>query len=261
MTTNLQPGVVTRVADRYARVRQLPSEDAPILRQLRVGATVRYDPTPIPGGWYTVAGVKLNSWLALETGYVAAGVIAIEPAGAVETWTVNLDAPYVSQTDANAARSLNDCAIAALLCLIRHWFTQHGLLVPSLPTVDMLIPFTALNDRPPPNGLTFAQIGALARQLGFQTTYRQPLTPDEIARLLHEGKPVIVLVDYSVYNPAANAKIAHLTVVKGYNSAAFLTHDSYLAGADYRIAREQLSAAMKSSPGNVQPYQGMTLSV
>ena len=171
-----------------------------------------------------------------------------------------LDVPFVSQLGGSAALSNNDCLIASLLMLVRYWFRQQGLLVPIVPSVDDLIKYTPLGQPNPPKGLTFAQGIALARLLGFPAAYVQPVTESALTRILDAGSPIAVLLDYSAYNPSG-AKIAHILVVHSYDAEYFWTHDPYLLGANVKLKRVQLMAAMKSSPGNSIGFQGMVLAV
>lgn len=208
--------------------------------------------------WVRVTdGMGSSGWAADPI----SGVVSFIPATIPDTWTVKLDVPYVSQINAAADISANDCGVASLLMQVRYWFTQHGLSVPSVPAVDDLVSYTALVQNPPPKGLTFAQLEQLAAKLGFKTLYQQPMAADAIATFLREGKPAMVLVDYLKYAPSANSQIAHLCIVSGYNSTSFLTQDPYLMGANYKVSRQQLEDAMRSSPGNTVGFQGMVLAV
>lgn len=248
------------VSNNGVRLRPAPSLGNKEIRYLIKGEQVtRYaQPMVLADGfhWYRVTASMGNSgWSADPINGVPSFTAVTVP----ETWATRLDAPYVSQTSATAAKSNNDCGIASLLMQIRYWMKQHALVVPSLPSVDDLFKYTALAKTPPPIGLTFLQLELLARQLGFPTKYTQPATMDWITQQLRDDQPVMVLVDYAVFYPSAGQKIAHLAIVSAYNSTHFLTQDPYLAGANYRISRAQLENAMRSSPGNNLGFQAMTL--
>lgn len=76
----LQPGTVTAAANQWVNVRQHASTAAPIVGQLRPGASVQYDPAPRVGGWYLVGDRAFNTWYALDNGFVAEKVVTIQPA-------------------------------------------------------------------------------------------------------------------------------------------------------------------------------------
>jgi len=239
-------------------VRAIPSLNGAEVGELRVGNTVSLY-APDVNGWCYVTTPALEGWCSRQNGAVMFEKVGAPPMD----WTANLAVPFVSQIDASSAKSNNDCGIASLLMLQR-WAMVHrfGLLEPTLPTVDDLEKYTVLAQPNPPKGLTFAQLLTLAKQIGFSSRYLSPLTMEKLIDLLDtEEMPVMVLVDYSLFNPSANAKIAHLCIIKGFNETEFLCHDPYLGGADYRISRVQLDAAMKTVPGNAGSYQGMVLAV
>jgi hypothetical protein len=247
---------LTAIPADYVNVRATPSTSGADLGDLFKGDVVTLF-APVVNGWVNVEKGALKGWTSLQNGAVVFTPVDAPPT----TWTVRLDVPYVSQTSETAAKSNNDCGIACLLMQIHYWMTRHGLLAPSLPCVDDLVPYTPLGRTlNPPSGLTFAQIGQLARQLGFTTNYFQPATMDWIAQQLRDDKPVTVLVDYSVFKQGG-AKIAHLAIVKGYNATNFLCADPYLAGDNYVVSRAQLENAMRSSPGNSVGFQAMVLAV
>ena len=192
-----------------------------------------------------------------EPGWSAATYLTAVPQA--ETWKVKRETPYVSQQGSEAAKSPNDCRVATLLMLERDWFQATLKRIPSVPTVDDLVKYTRLSNPNPPKGLDFADVDTLAKQTGFDVDYIQPMTTEKIVAYLDKGKPVSVLVDYSVYNPTGS-KIAHEVAVIGYSDNAFLTHDPYLLGANVTITKAKLAEAMKSSPGNAVGYQGFVLS-
>lgn len=247
---------LARIPADYVNLRALPTAASADLGDLGVGDKVILTGM-VSGDWVLLTTQdSKRGWTSLQ-----GGAVVFEPVAQPPTWTVKLDVPYVSQLSSTAALSPNDCGIASLLMQIRYWMTRHGLSVPSVPTVDDLYKYTALANQPPPSGLTFAQLEQLAAKLGYRAAYTQPATMDWIVQQLRDDKPVMVLVDYSVFNPSAGQKIAHLAIVKGYNSAAFLCSDPYLAWSDYRISRAQLEDAMRSSPGNNLGFQALTLAV
>lgn len=230
-----------------------------IIRTMRAGETV----TGYPSSAQSAGSYE---WIIVQdaagkVGYAASKYLtAVSVPPAPDAWTVRLDVPYISQTSSTASKSNNDCGVASLLMLTGYWMRVHTRIQPSLPTVDMLIPYTPLGLKPPPKGLTFNELDTLAEQLGFKTTYRQPTRMDDIRASLDDGYPIAVLLDYAKYAPG-NASIAHICVVIGYSSGAFLTHDPYVKGMFYRVTADQLNEAMRSSPGNSLGWQAMTLAV
>lgn len=168
-----------------------------------------------------------------------------------------LPVPFVSQQGSDAAYSPNDCGIAALLMLTRYVQSADGWLVPDVPTVDDLIPYTPLSKKPDAL-MTFNAIILLAKQLGYRAEYRDGLTPDKVRAQIALGTPVMCLVDYSVYN-LKGAKIPHFMVTSGYDGSVFVTQDSYLQGANVRISADTLDAAMKTVPQNSGSYMGLVL--
>lgn len=133
----------------------------------------------ISAGWYNVEYAGVRGYVSRQGGAVE--FQSVEQ----EQWTYRLPVPYVSQTSSTASKSNNDCGVASLLMQIRYWMRRHDLLVPGIPTVDMLIPYTRLGQTPPPHGLTFAELDTLAGQLGYKTTYRQPMNMGDIAAALY----------------------------------------------------------------------------
>lgn len=256
--------VSATVVESGVRLRSFADLKASILRTLSLNEQVTIYPSTVTSvngypfvflhdskgqpGWSATAasGVGGATWIKL-------GATTVQ-------WTINLSVPYVSQLGPTASLSNNDCGIASLLMLIRFWYQQHGLQVPSVPTVDDLEKYTPMGLPNPPSGLTFPQIGDLATRMGFPTQFVQPMSVDKIVEILNLNKPVMVLMDYSVYYPASYP-LAHILVVSGYNSASFLTQDPYLRGANITVSRTTLDAAMKASPGNSVGYQGLYLNV
>lgn len=175
-----------------------------------------------------------------------------------EVWTVRLDAPFVSQLGITAARSPNDCRVAVYLMQWRYWLMTKGATEPSVPTVDDLVKYTRLALTPPPKGLLFADVDALAKMTGFDLDYVQPARIETIVSYIDAGKPVSVLVDYSKIN-IGHAPIAHEMLVIGYSQNAFLLHDPYLLGENVTVPKTQLETAMKTTPENSAQYQAMVL--
>lgn len=91
-------GTVTAVADQWANVRQYATSGAPDVGDLRVGDAVQYDPAPLVGGWYFVAGVRYNTWLRLASGFVAEKVLTITPDAAP------VPVPYTDGIDISQAQ-------------------------------------------------------------------------------------------------------------------------------------------------------------
>lgn len=170
---------------------------------------------------------------------------------------VTLDVPFVSQRGSDADISNNDCGAASLLMLTRFAMKSRGFLVPDVPTVDDIIPYTPLGANPA-GLLNFTDLTALAKRLGFTAVYKSGLTPDALRRQLDTNTPVMVLLDYSVYY-LAGAKIPHLLVVSGYDGDEFITQDPYLRGANVRVSAATLEAAMTTVPMNTGSGQGMVL--
>lgn len=237
----------------WRNIRTEPDSDADDIGNLVVGDVItEYETRPDGWGYLSRAKDGVEGWALFK------GVVTVPVMPAV--WTVNILTPYVSQTDASANVSNNDCGIASMLMLQRAWMVARGLVAADLPPVDDLVPYTALANNPPPKGLTFAQIGALSKQLGYLTQYIQPLTEAQLISFLDAGTPVMVLVSYMVFNPG-HGNFAHIAVVSGYSPTQFLCQNPYDNGRDYALPRAQLMQAMSSSPGNSIGYQAMTLTL
>lgn len=248
---------LTKIPGSYVNVRVAPRTDAPDVGDLHLGDVVtRYSPDS--NGWTYVSANNTEGWVSLQNGAVVFTAMVTPPN---PVWTVKLDVPFVSQIDSTSAASNNDCGPASLAMLIRHEIKAHTGIAATLPTVDEMVRHTALAQPNPPNGLTFAQIDQLSRALGYATEVRAPLPLADILRYIGvDWQPVMVLVDYSVFNPGA-AKIAHLCVVKGYSDTHVLCADPYLRGDNYAIPRSQLEAAMANTPGNSPMPQGLVLAL
>lgn len=170
---------------------------------------------------------------------------------------VTLDVPFVTQLGSDANVSPNDCAISALLMLTRYAQKSDHWGVPDVPTVDMLVPFTPLGSNPK-NLMTFADVIALARRLGYKAEYHSGMTPDKIRESIRVDRPVMCLVDYSIFN-LKGAKIPHFMVASGFDDDDFTCQDSYLQGANVHIDSARLDDAMKVVPGNAGEYQALVL--
>jgi Papain-like cysteine protease AvrRpt2 len=177
------------------------------------------------------------------------------------SWIVHLDVPYVNQKneDPTANLSQNDCGVASMLMMQRYFLFVETALVASIPTVDDLVPYTALKD-PTVKGLGFKDIIRLANQLGFNAYSHTPCPLEVIRGFLDELLPVMCLLDYKQFNPAhVGNNFSHFAVAIGYNETHFLFHDPYEAGPNYSIANAQLQDAMTGTPGNSPETQGMVL--
>lgn len=234
--------------------RAAPSLSATNLRNLANGqpVTAYPDSAKTADGYtwfYCITAAGDNGWSASNF---------LVPVLPPQVWTVKLPVPYVSQESTTAARSPNDCRIATYLMQWRYWLMTKGATEPSVPTVDDLTKYTRLVQQPPPSGLLFADVDALAKLTGFDLDYVQPARIETIIDLLDTGKPVSVLVDYSKVN-TAHKPIAHEMLVIGYSDTAFLVHDPYVLKANVTVPQAQLETAMKTTPGNSAQYQAMIL--
>lgn len=243
------------------KLRSLPSLSGTQIRVMAYQELVTVYAQPIVSAdsydWQRVIDSKNNAgWSANHVDGTDSFVDVPPPA---ETWTVDLAVPFVSQIDGASSASNNDCGVSSLLMQERFYFASHGLLTPTVPSVDDLVPYTPLALPNPPHGLTFTDIIFLARQTGFTALYQSGLIADKLTALLDAGKPVMALVDYSLFNPVSGSSISHLCIVKGYSASYFNCHDPYKLGANYRILKSQLDAAMKAVPQNSGSYQGLVI--
>lgn len=243
-------GTVTALKANFANIRELPSAKSKDIGDLLLNEPITFRPTLTPV-------IENFRWYALEKpvlGWVA-DVATLTP-GVPEKWLDELDVPYVSQRDSNSSLYNNDCLIACLLMAIRYLRHGESGRLPTLPTVDDVARHSRLASGS--RFLNFTDADILSTALGYQATYRRPLMTSDIVSLIDRNHPVIVLVDYARYNPG-NGSFPHFALVKGYSQNYFLTHDPYLAGANLKISREALDAAMKTVPENTLSYQGLTI--
>jgi len=254
---SLTEGVITSTKANVVNVRRTASTQSTVLWELRVGSTVRYDPTIFEGGAYRVGGNTVNTWYALDEGYVAAGVVTIETVGDTPDHPIRkLDVPFVSQLGPDANRTNNDCGIACVLMLIQFCLKAAGLRPMKALTVDRLIEDTPLALADKPQGLTV--LTGLLDTYGVDAQITRPLTPDAIIKQIDARKPVLALVNYQQIGGEA---FGHYVVVHGYGERGFYLHDPYHKGSDTYVSRESLDEALTNTSGFAAfPYQGVTLS-
>lgn len=246
------------------RVREAPALTAVTKTYLYLNNMVEVCQAPVvdPDGY---AWVRVKSPSGIE-GWAAGQMLDGEqsfaaPPTPIEAivWTVRRDAPYVSQIDANAVASNNDCLIAALLMPIRYYIRKKTGITPLYPSVDDLTKRTALGLPQPPRYLTINQGIALAHQMGFPFSYTSGLTPVKIRELLDADILPVCLVDYDIFYPKDTFNGAHFVVPIGYNDEYFLVHDPYNAGKNYVISVAHLEAAMRKVPDNAGSFQGLVM--
>jgi len=250
-------GVITSTTGNLVNVRHTASINSQAFQQLRIGDRVQYDPIPMEAGAYKVSGVTMNTWYALEEGFIAAGVVTLaeiddEPDKAVK----RLDVLFVSQLGDEANKRNNDCGIACVLMLIQHHLKQAGLRPMKALTVDRLIADTPLAIADKPQGL--GVLTGLLDAYGVYAQITRPLTPDVIMKQIDNDNPVIALVNYQ---PIGGESFGHYVTVTGYGERGFWLHDPYRTGADRYITREALDMALTDVSGFATfAYQGVTLS-
>src|SRR4051812_44034550 len=99
-------------------VRQQPNTDAPVLRSLRAGDAIRYHADPVTAGSYKVGTVTRNDWYALDSGWLACGVVVLTTS-VLDTVLYKLTVPFVSQSGATANRFNEDCGAAGCVMVAR----------------------------------------------------------------------------------------------------------------------------------------------
>lgn len=252
-------GVVDRVLDGHANVRQSPSTTAPIIGKLIVGSRVRYNPAQVnagAAGAYRANGLTMYTWWQLESGgYVAVGVLSFSDPNQIPDAPIKwLDVPYISQLGTGAQKRNNDCGVAAAAMGHAFRMKQVGLLPMKL-SVDRLIEDTPLATSDDPLGVT-ALVNLLA-VYGVTAHTATNMTPAAIRSALDVDRAVIALVNY---RPIGGEAFGHYVVVIGYGARGFWIHDPYKRGRNVYITTETLDAALTEINGIAgAPYQGVVL--
>lgn len=255
----LQNGVIAATLSNVVNVRSQPNTSAAILRTLKVGDAVRYSATTVTGGSYLANGKALNTWYALDSGFIAAGVVAIgAPDDKPDTPIKRIDVPFVSQLGTDADRRANDCGVACALMLVQHTLQRAGLRPMKALTVDRLIDDTPLTAADAPLGLS--ALVALLDAYGVNAVIApRPVNADAVVRYLDAGKPPILLVNYALIG---GERIGHYVVAVAYGERGFWIHDPYRKGAAYYLTRQALETALATVTdiGAASfPYQGVAL--
>ncbi len=249
----LVKGVIKSSRANIINVREAASITAPILRTLRAGDFVTYQPTAVLGKEYLVGGMKMSGWYALDVGFIAAGVVTIS-AEISETPLRLLNVPFVSQIDSTSKRTNNDCGVACALMLLQYRLAQVGLKPMRALTVDRMIADTALAHKDSP--LTLLAISNLLEAYGLTPKLVRPLNCNFILGSIDNLQPCIALVNYR-HIGAGN--FGHYIIVHGYSENFFWVHDPYKEGANKPISREKLELALTDvSDFAAFPYQGIT---
>lgn len=248
--------------------RSMTTDADNIVARVPNGATVEVaiPPQETPVNGYVWAAVKWQG----ASGYMARlkGLTWLQqfqpvdpvPEPEPETFTEIALNCYVSQTDQNADLSQNDCWIASMLIATRCWTEQRTGIVPDLPTVDDITPYTPVAN-PAVKGMTFSAAKAIARRLGFAFEYIQPLTEAKIEALINAGIVVIPLLRYDRFNPADAFNGNHYAALIGYSKSYFKFHDPYHGGREYVIPRAQAMSAMRDIPGEAFDCEALALAV
>lgn len=255
----LQSGTLTATLSNVVNVRGQPTTAAAVLRTLKAGDAVRYNPTAISGGAYTANGKTLTGWYALDSGYIAAGVVTIgAPGEAPDTPIKRIDVPFVSQLGTDASKRANDCGVACSLMLIQHTLKRAGLRTMRGLTVNRLIEDTPLVSSDAPLGLS--ALIALLDAYGVSAVIApRPVNADAVVRYLDAGKPPILLVNYAAIG---GESIGHYVVCVAYGERGFWLHDPYKRGAEVYVTRADLDRALATVTdiGAASfPYQGIAL--
>lgn len=252
-------GVVDRVLDDHANVRQFPSTSSKIIGQLVVGDRVRYNPVQVnagAAGAYRANGLTMYTWWQLEGGgYVAVGVLSFaDPNQTPDAPIKWLNVPHVSQLGTSAQKRNNDCGVAASKSAHDYVMQQAGLLPMKL-SVDRLIEDTPLATSDDPLGV--AALVNLLAVYGVKARTALNMTPAAIRAEIDAGRPFIALVNYRTIG---GEPLGHYVVVIGYGSRGFWLHDPYKRGANVYVTTEALEAALTEMNGIAgAPYQGVVL--
>ena len=251
MTTYVN-GVIKSARANVVNVRESASITAPVLRTLRVGDAVSYNPTTVIGGEYVVNGSKMFTWYQLQTGFVAAGVITIS-AEITEAPIHLLNVPFISQIDSTSKRTNNDCGVACALMLIQHRLLIAGMRMMRALTVDRLVNDTPLAHKDSP--LTLSAVSNLLDLYGMTPKIVRPCNLDFIVKSIDEIRPVCVLVNY---RHISTGNFGHYAIVHGYSENYFWMHDPYKEGSNKPISRDKLELALTDvSDFAAFPYQGI----
>lgn len=252
-------GVVDRVLDGHANVRQSPSTTAKIIGQLVPGNRVRYNSVQInagAAGAYRANGLTMYTWWQLEGGgYVAVGVLSFADPNQIPDVPIKwLNVPHISQLGTGAQKRNNDCGLAASKS-VHDYAMQKAGLMPMKLTVDRLIEDTPLATSDDPLGL--ASLVNLLAVYGVKAHTATNMTPAALRSAIDAERPVIALVNY---RPIGGESFGHYVVVIGYGSRGFWIHDPYKRGANVYITTEAMEAALTEMTGIAgAPYQGVIL--
>lgn len=130
------------------------------------------------------------------------------------------------------------------------------------PTVDVLSSETTLAQHD--NGLTSAQVSALAARHGLALAVRNDLHLPAIAAEIDSGKPLIMLINYGCIEGRLNVadRFGHFVVVVGYDDTSILINDPdwygvrAAEGERFAVPRAQFARAIQTAPA---PYQGLVI--
>lgn len=252
-------GVIDRVLDGHANVRQSPSTTAKIIGQLVPGDRVRYNPAQInagAAGAYRANGLTMYTWWQLESGgYAAVGVLSFADPNQIPDVPIKwLNVPHVSQIGTSAQKRNNDCGVAASKSA-HDFVMQKSGLMPMKLSVDRLIEDTPLAASDAPLGV--AALVNLLAVYGVKARTALNMTPAAIRAEIDADRPFIALVNY---RPIGGESFGHYVVVIGYGSRGFWLHDPYKRGANVYVTTDTLEAALTEMNGIAgAPYQGVVL--
>lgn len=249
-----------RMAQNGVRIRQQPTTSAAVLKTTRTGDLISVsEPTPkqIANGytWYFVqTSDNVGGWAASPIGTASWEFIAQQ-----DKEVLNLNLIYVSQIDSASKMRNNDCGIACALSGSLTRLAKVGYGAMPLLTIDNIFHLTPLKDRDDP--LTMAQLADILKQVNVPYQYSRDLTPANIRTQLRSGKPVLVLINYKVFDSTKH--FGHYAIVVGLTeNGGFVVNDPYLKGEGYQLSEEQLIDGMTDVAGFASiPNQGYILTI
>ena len=222
-------------------VRQQPDTSTTILKSLRAGDAIRYHADPVSAGSYKIGSVTRNDWFALDTGWLACGVVVLTTS-VLDTVLYKLTVPFVSQSGSTANRFNEDCGAAGCVMVARFCYVQKKLLDPVNLTVNDFANKTALANTD--IGLTCDQLVMLLRGYGVNAQAKRSATLSDLSVSIHASFPPIVLVNYKYVDVAHPGDLGHFIVLFAVGQKGFWFHDPYLLGANQYITNDALSRAM-----------------